>query len=338
MIKEMISKIVEGKNLTKDEANEVFNDIMNGQATDAQIGSFLTALRMKGETIDEIQGAAESMRSVSSRVTYNGKENVLDVVGTGGDKKKTFNISTASAIVAAGTGCVVAKHGNRSVSSQSGSADVLESLGVNIETTPQRNSEILNKIGFAFLYAPKHHLAMKYAIGARKEIGIRTIFNILGPITNPARPNTFLLGAYNVDLAEKLAFVLAGLKAKKAFVVHGSGYDEITLTGKTIVFDVEKGKVEKIEITPEKFGFKKCKEKDLEVHNPTESSEIIMKILSGKEKGPKLDAVLLNAGFAIYANGKAKNPKDGIELARRSIESGKAKEKLEQLIAETKKA
>lgn len=336
MIREAISKTIEGKDLTREDASRVFGDIMNGQATDAQIGSFITALRIKGETIEEIQGAADSMRRKVAKVSYKGNEDILDVVGTGGDRKNTFNISTTSSIVAAGAGCIVAKHGNRSISSQSGSADVLESLGVNLETSPGRNSEILSKIGFVFLFAPKHHPAMKYAIGPRKEIGIRTIFNILGPITNPASANTYLLGAYSEDLAEKLAFVLAGLETKRAFVVHGSGYDEIALTGKTIAFKVEDGKVEKLELNPKELGFEICKENDLKVDNPTESAQIINKILKGKEKGPKRDVVLLNAGLAIHANGKASSFEKGIEMAKESIDSGKALEKLEQLIKESK--
>lgn len=336
MIKEAISKIIEGKDLTKEESNTVFDDIMNGQATDAQIASFITALRLKGETIEEIQGAAESMRAMVAKVKYNGAEDILDVVGTGGDKKNTFNISTIAAIVCAGAGCIVAKHGNRSVSSQSGSADVLESLNVNIETNAERNSEIISKIGFAFLFAPNHHPAMKYAIGPRKEIGISTIFNILGPITNPAGANTYLLGAYSEELAKKLAFVLAGLKTKRAFVVHGSGYDEVALTGNTLAFKVENNKVEKKELNPKDFGFETCKEEDLKVDNPSESGEIIQKILKGEEKGPKRDVVLLNAGLAIHANGKAASFEKGIEMARESIDSGKALEKLEQLIMEAK--
>lgn len=336
MIKEAISKIIEGKDLTKEESRKVFDYIMDGQATSAQIASFITALRLKGETIEEIQGAAESMRSVVAKVNYKGAGDILDVVGTGGDGKNTFNISTISSIVCAGAGCIVAKHGNRSVSSQSGSADVLESLNVNIETSSEKNSEIISKIGFAFLFAPKHHPAMKYAIGPRKEIGIRTIFNILGPITNPAAANTYLLGAYSKELAEKLAFVLAGLKTKRAFVVHGSGYDEVALTGKTLAFKVEHGKVEKKELDPKDFGFETCKEEDLKVNNPKESAELIQKILKGEEQGPKRNVVLLNAGLGIHANNKAASFEDGIEMAKESIDSGKALEKLEQLIKESR--
>ena len=333
MIKEAISKVAEGNDLSRAEAKEVFDEIMTGRTSEDDIVSLLVALSEKGESIGEIQGAAESMRSVVARVKAKG--DVLDVVGTGGDGKNSFNVSTTAAIVAAGAGCKVAKHGNRGVSSKSGAADVLQSLGVNIETEPQRNSEIFEKIGLAFMFAPKHHPAMKYAIGASKRIGKRTIFNILGPITNPAGANTYLLGAYSEGLAEKLAFVLSGLGTKKALVVHGSGYDEAALTGGTIIFEVSKGKVEKKEINPEMFGFKRCGEKDLEISSPEESAEIVKKILSGGEKGPKADVVALNAGLAIYAFGEALDFGAGIAMAKRSIASGKALEKLEALIRES---
>ncbi|MFH1391578.1 MAG: anthranilate phosphoribosyltransferase [Candidatus Diapherotrites archaeon] len=337
MILEATEKISGKNNLTREEAKVVFDEIMKGKATHEQIVKLLLALNEKGESIEEIQGACESMRSVVAKVTYSGDEDILDVVGTGGDGKSSFNVSTTSAIVAAGAGCIVAKHGNRSVSSKSGAADVLEALGVNIETSAERNSEILSKIGLAFMFAPKHHPAMKYAIGPRKEIGKRTIFNILGPITNPANANTYLLGAYSEELAEKLAFVLAGLDTKHALVVHGSGFDEATLTGKTTVFAVLDGKVGKTEITPEQFGLKLCKEEDLAVENAKESSEIVKKILKGEEQGAKRNTILLNAGIAIFANGKAKSIEEGIEKARGSIDSGKALEKLNLLIEESNK-
>ncbi|MCR4335647.1 MAG: anthranilate phosphoribosyltransferase [archaeon] len=337
MIVEATEKISEKNDLTREESKQVFDEIMNGKTTHEQIVKFLLALNEKGESIKEIQGACESMRSVVAKVTYSGNADVLDVVGTGGDGKSSFNVSTTSAIVAAGAGCIVAKHGNRSVSSKSGAADVLEALGVNIETSAERNSEILSKIGLIFMFAPKHHPATKYAIAPRKEIGKRTIFNILGPITNPANANTYLLGVYSEELAEKLAFVLAGLNTKHAMVVHGSGFDEATLTGKTTVFEVLDKKVKKTEITPEQFGFEVCKEKDLAVENAEESSEIIKKILKGEEQGAKRDTVLLNAGIAIFANGKAKSIDEGIEKAKESIDSGKALEKLNLLIEASNK-
>jgi len=335
MITTAISKVTERINLTRKETKSVFDEIMNGNCSEDEIVSLLTELTEKEETIEEIQGACESMREVSAKVNYFGEENLLDVVGTGGDNKNSFNVSTVSAIVSAGAGCIVAKHGNRSVSSNSGSADVFKKLGVNIETNAKRNSEILSKIGLAFLFAPLHHPAMKYAIGARKKIGTRTIFNILGPITNPANANCYLLGAYSEELAEKLANVLSGLNTKKALVVHGSGYDEACLTGKTIIFEVANGKIERKEITPEKFGFTKCKEEELEVSGPEESAKIIKAILNCEEKGAKLEVVLLNSGLAIYASEKASSITEGIELAKESIASGKALEKLNALVKET---
>lgn len=337
MIREAISSVVDGKSLSRDEAKSVFSEIMNGEATEAQIASLITGLRMKGETIEEIQGAAEAMRSVVAKVTYRGRGEVLDIVGTGGDSKASFNVSTASAIVAAGAGCIVAKHGNRAVSSKSGAADVLDALGVKIETLPERNSEILSRTGLAFLFAPLHHPAMKFAAKPRKEIGIRTIFNILGPMTNPASASTYLLGSYSEELSEKLANVLAGLGIKKALVVSGSGYDEATLTGKTVAFEVTGKKVARMEFEPADFGFGVCSEKDFRVADAEESAVVIMGILDGKEKGPRRSLVLLNAGMGIYANMKAKTIKEGIELAARSIDSGKALGKLEMLVEETNK-
>ncbi len=338
MIKESITKVVEGNDLTREEARETFDEIMNGEATAAQISALITALRMKGETVDEITGAAESMGAVVAEVKPKVDAELLDVVGTGGDKKNTFNISTASAIVAAGAGCYVAKHGNRAVSSGSGAADVLEKLGVKIDCKNEKNAELIEKVGIAFLFAPCHHPAMKHAIGPRKEIGIRTIFNILGPITNPANAKTFLLGVYDLGLAEKLANVLANMGLKKALVVHGNdGCDEISISDSTTVFEVENGKVGKSEISPEDFGLEKGKENDLVVNSIEESANTIKGILSGKEKGAKRNTVLLNAGAAIYANGKAGSIKEGIELAKKSIDSGKAREKLENLIEESGK-
>ncbi len=335
MIKEAIQKVVDGKDLGKEEAKSVFDEIMSGTATESQIASLITALRMKGETADEIQGATESMRKVAADVRFKGKGDILDVVGTGGDKKNSFNISTASAIVAAGAGCIVAKHGNRGVSSGSGAADVLEALGVKIDITPEKNSEILSKIGLAFLFAPSYHPAMKYAGKTRKEIGIRTIFNIVGPLTNPANASTYLVGAYSEGLAEKLAHALAGLGTKKAIVVFGSGYDEITLTDKTSIFEVEGRRVVKKIIKPEDFGFKRCSEAELSVSNAQQSAKIIKDIFEGKERGAKLDVLLLNSGAAIYANMKADTIKEGMEKARKSIASGKALDKLKALIKET---
>ncbi len=334
MIQEAIKKISKKENLSRDEAEIVFDEIMNGETKLEEIVELLLALNEKGETIEEIQGAAESMRKVVSEVKHNAT-NVLDVVGTGGDGKNSFNVSTTSAIVAAGAGCIVAKHGNKSVSSNSGAADVLKELGVNIETNAEKNARILAKIGFCFMFAQMHHPAMKYAAGPRKEIGKRTIFNILGPITNPAKANTYLLGAYSEELAEKLANVLAGLDTKHALVVYGQGYDEASLIGKTVYFEIEKGIVERKEITPEEAGLPSCSEEDLKVSGPEESAKIILAILKGKDRGAKRNTILLNAGMAIYANKKAKTILDGIEKAKESIDSGNALKKLNELIEAT---
>ncbi len=338
LIREAISKIVEGQDLEVSESRQVFEEIMSGQATESQIASFITALRFKGESVNEIFGAVEVMRSKVSKVDYFGDKDLLDVVGTGGDGKSSFNVSTASAIVAAGAGCMVAKHGNRSASSKSGSADVLEALGVKVDTSPQRNSEILSKIGFVFMFAPLHHPAMRFAVKPRKEIGIRTIFNIVGPLTNPAFANTYLLGAYNEGVAEKLANVLCKVGVKRAFVVSGQGYDEVTLTGESIVFKVSDGVVKKLVFVPEDFGFKRVNsDSEFAVNSVEESALIVKKIVEGKIVGPKLDLVKLNAGFAICASGVAKSFEEGFALAEESIFSGSALKKLELLVEESNK-
>lgn len=337
MIVECISKVVDGKNLSREEAKLAFDEIMAGPATSAQIASLITALRMKGETIEEIIGAVESMRSVVSAVKPNVKGDFLDVVGTGGDRKGTFNVSTCSAIVAAGVGCLVAKHGNRSVSSRSGAADVLFELGVNIEADNVKNAQLIEKIGIAFIFAQKHHPAMKHAAGPRKEIGIRTIFNVLGPLTNPAGAQTMLLGVYDQSLAKKLAGVLAGLGMKKALVVHGSlGEDELSISGQSVVFEVENGEVKEYLVKPQDFGLRVYPEKNVVVENSVQSAQAIRSVLEGKERGAKREIVLLNAGAAIYANGMAKSIMDGIKLAEKSIDSGAALKKLDLLVKESR--
>jgi len=339
MIKDAIASVVEGKNLSRAETREVFDEIMQGKASDAQIAALLVALRMKGETSDEIAGAAESMKAVVAKVQPKVKEKLLDVVGTGGDKKGTINVSTAAAFVAAGAGCIVAKHGNRSVSSKSGAADVLQKLGVKIELTNIQNARIIENIGIAFLFAPTHHPAMKYAINPRKEIGVRTIFNILGPITNPAGAQTCLLGVYDRKVAEKIAVSMAGLGVEKALVVNGDdGCDEISICAPTSVFEAANGKVKKYKINPKEFGFKKYSEKDVCVSGVDESASEIREIFEGKMKGAKRDIIVLNAGAAIYANGKAKSIKEGIQMAEKSIDTGAALEKLEMLVKESSKA
>ena len=332
MIKECIKKASERNDLSRAEIKEAFDEIMQGRATGAQIAALLAIMKMKGETSEEITGAAESMRSVAAEVSPKVREELLDVVGTGGDCKNTFNISTCAAIVAAASGCRVAKHGNRAVSSGCGAADVLEKLGVNINAGNKKNAELIEKIGIAFMFAPMHHPAMKYAAGPRKEMGIRTIFNILGPLTNPAKAQTILLGVFDGALAEKLADALKGLGIKKALVVHGrDGSDEISISGSTIVFEVG-GEIKKYEIKPEDFGIKRFPIEEIKVNSPDEAAGAIRAVLSGTDKGAKRNIVLLNAGAAIYANGKAGSIKEGIILAREAIDSGKAMKKLDELI------
>ena len=336
MVKEAIAKVVEKKDLTEDEMASVMREIMEGEATPAQIASIITALRMKGETVDEITGAARVMREKALKVKTKASV-VVDTCGTGGDESFTFNISTAAAFVAAGAGLTVAKHGNRSVSSKSGSADVLKSLGVNIEAEVERVEECLDNIGIGFLFAPMMHGAMKYAAPVRREIGIRTIFNILGPLTNPAGARYQVLGVYRSELTEVLANVLKNLGSTRAFVVSGNdGLDEMTLTSETKVSELKDGKVKTYSIKPEEFGMTRCKLFELQGGEPDDNARIISAILKG-DKGPKRDVVVLNAAAAIVASGMAKDMKEGIKLAEEAIDSGKALEKLEKLIEITNK-
>ncbi len=329
MIKEAISLLIEKIDLSESEMSDTMREIMEGKATDAQIGAFLTALRLKGETIAEITGAAKVMREKA--LSIKAPAETVDTCGTGGDMAHTFNISTTAAIVVAGAGIPVAKHGNRSVSSKCGSADVLQALGVNIELTPEKVEKSLIKVGFGFLFAPLLHGAMKYAMGPRREIGIRTVFNILGPLTNPAGAKYQILGVYSSDLTETMAKVLGNLGCIHAFVVHGEdGLDEITITGKTKVSELKGGKVENYFIEPEDFGIKTGSIEDLLGGEAKENAEITINILKG-EKGPKRDIVLLNASAAIVASGKVKDLKEGIAIAERSIDSGAALRKLEEI-------
>jgi len=331
MIKEAIAKVVERKNLTEEEMVSVMREIMEGEATPSQIASFITALRMKGETVDEITGAARVMREKALKVKTKASV-VVDTCGTGGDEAFTFNISTAAAFVAAGAGLTVAKHGNRSVSSKSGSADVLKALGMNIEAEVEMVEACLDTIGIGFLFAPMMHGAMKHAIGPRREIGIRTIFNILGPLTNPAGAQYQVLGVYRSELTEVLAEVLKNLGSIRAFVVSGNdGLDEITLTSETKVSELKDGEVRTYSIKPEDFGMSRCKLFELQGGDPDDNAGIIREILKGG-KGPKRDIVVLNAAAAITASGMAKDIKEGVRLAEESIDSGKALEKLERLI------
>lgn len=330
MIKDYIKKVVEGQDLTENEMIDTMNIIMVGEATPAQIGSFLTALRLKGETVDEIKGAATVMRQKATPIQVHSKT-IVDTCGTGGDESGTFNISTAAAFVAAGAGLTVAKHGNRSVSSLSGSADVLQSLGVNVEAETKRVEQCLNEIGIGFLFAPFFHPAMKHVISSRREIGIRTIFNVLGPLTNPLEAPSQVIGVYSKSLTHTLADVLKGFGAKHVFVVHGcDGLDEITLTGCSHVSELKENKIHNWKLEPETYGLPLCKPEDLKGGYPNENAEIIQKILNG-EKGPKRDITVLNAAAVIIAGGMAENFEKGISLASESIDSGKSLEKLQLL-------
>lgn len=336
MIKEAIAKIITGTNLTEAEAEAVMREIMQGEATDAQISSYITALRMKGETVEEITGSARVMREKAVPIRLDGRYQV-DTCGTGGDMAHTFNISTTCAFVVAGAGVTVAKHGNRSVSSKSGSADVLQALGVNIEIPSHRAEECLKEVGMAFLFAPMMHLAMKYAIGPRREIGVRTIFNLLGPLTNPAKVTSQIMGVYSADLTGLLAQALGKLGATRAFVVHGmDGLDEITVTDRTKISEFRDGQVKDYSLHPADLGFPVGKPEDLKGGDAKHNAAITLEVLNGK-KGPCRDIVLLNAAAALAASGRAPDLREGAALAAESIDSKAAFKKLEQLKAFTNK-
>lgn len=331
MIKEAIGKLVEGKSLTENESEIVMSEIMRGEATPGQIGAFLVALRIKGETIEEITGCAKAMRASAIRIVPDAAL-LVDTCGTGGDALSTFNISTLVAFVAAAAGLSIAKHGNRSVSSMCGSADLLQALGVKIELTPEKVSACINKIGIGFLFAPLLHPAMKYAMPTRKEIGIRTIFNILGPITNPASAQIQLLGVYDPSLTTTLAQVLGRLGSQKAMVVHGADHlDELSTTGLNSIAELRDGKVKSYELDPQKLGLPKARMEDLKGGSPPENAEIALSVLKGK-KGPQRDVVLLNAAALFVLTDRAREWKEGLEIGARTIDSGKAEEKLKQLV------
>lgn len=348
MIKKAIAKVVERENMTEGEMIEVMNQIMSGECTPAQIGAFITALRMKGETVEEITGAARVMRERATPIRVGkgvlgidrddiniDRETILDVVGTGGDGTNTFNVSTTVSFVVSACGVKVAKHGNRSVSSACGSADVLEKLGINLDVTPDTVEKCIDQIGIGFLFAPALHGAMKHAIGPRREIGIRTIFNILGPLTNPAGADCQVMGVYSPDLVEKLAGVLHKLGCKHGFVVHGSdGMDEITLTGETLVAEVTPAGIKLLTVTPEQLGLARCMMQEIKGGNAATNAVIVKAVLSG-ERGPRRDIVLLNAAYALVAAGKTASPAEGITLAAKAIDSGIALQKMEQLAALT---
>jgi anthranilate phosphoribosyltransferase len=336
MIREAIGKIVKRLSLTEGETRKVFEEIMSGQATPAQIGSFLTALRINGETVDEITAAAKVMREKSLKINID-EGVIVDTCGTGGSGADTFNISTAAAFVAAGCGVKIAKHGNRGASSACGSADVLEALGVNLDAGAEIAEKCIREIGIAFLYAPLFHGAMRYAIAPRKEIGIRTIFNILGPLSNPANARGQVIGVYDAQLTETLARVSRNLGTRRAFIVHGmDGLDEITLSGKTKVAELKEGRIKTYYISPEKFGLKRAKLDKLKGGTAKDNARILLSLLQG-EKSARRDVVLLNASAALVAGFKAKNFKDGIRLAENSIDSRIALEKLQRLIGITNK-
>lgn len=331
IMKDYINKVVDGEDLTQLEAERVMDTITSGEATPVQIASFLTALRMKGETVLEITGFAKVMREKSVRIYKPKDKKVVDIVGTGGDKSGTFNISTVSAFVVAGAGLTVAKHGNRSVTSKSGSADVLESLGVKIDVEPKKMQEALDRAGISFLFAPRLHTSMKYAVPVRRDMGIRTVFNILGPLTNPAFADYQVIGVFDEKLVYPMAEVLMNLGVKGGMVVHGhGGLDEMSLTGVSKVAEIKDGWIKTYEIDPKDFGFYYCKEKDILGGEPEENSQIALDILNGV-KGPKRDIVVLNAATVILSAGEAKDFSDAIKQAQESIDSGRALNKLKDL-------
>lgn len=337
MIKEAIVKIVDKQDLTYDEAYSVMNEIMSGETSPTQNAAFLAALSTKStkaETIDEIAGCAAAMRDHALKVPHD--MDVLEIVGTGGDNAHSFNISTTSALVIAASGVKVAKHGNRAASSLCGTADCLEALGVNLDLSPEKCVELLKKIGICFFFAQKYHSSMKYVGPIRKELGIRTVFNILGPLTNPASPNMQLLGVYDASLVEPLARVLTSLGVKSGMVVYGTDkLDEISASAPTLVCEFRDGNYKTYTITPEQFGFTSCKKEDLVGGTPAENAAITLGILKGEDKGPKRNAVLLNAGAALYIAGKADSFENGIKLAGKLIDNGAALAKLEEFIKES---
>ena len=330
MIREAILSLSKKQDLTYETAEAVMNEIMTGAASPVQMSAYLTALSLKGETIDEITASAFGMRSHCVRLLHD--VDALEIVGTGGDHANTFNISTTAAIIASAAGVPVAKHGNRSASSQCGAADVLEALGVNINIPPEKSAALLSGIGICFLYAQNYHIAMKYVGPIRRELAIRTVFNILGPLTNPAGAKMELMGVYDRDLVEPLAQVLCNLGVKSAMVVHGEdGLDEISLSAPTFVCEVKDGWVRSYTVTPEQFGFARCRKDDLGGGAPVENAEILKAILNG-EKGPKRDAAVLNAAAALFITGKYESIAEAAQVAGNVIDSGKAYEKLEEFI------
>lgn len=335
MIKEAILKLSKKENLNYEEAKEVMNEIMSGKATAVQMSSYLTALSMKGETIEEITGSAAGMRANCIKLLHNME--VLEIVGTGGDNSNSFNISTASAIVIAAGGVAVAKHGNRAASSKCGAADVLEELGININISPEKSREILSKINICFLFAQNYHIAMKYVAPVRKELGIRTVFNILGPLSNPAGANIELMGVYDESLIEPLAKVMQNLGVKRGMVVYGTDkIDEISMSSETKVCEIlDKENLKSYTISPKDFGYDFYDKKELEGGDRKENAEIIRNIFNLKDNGAKRKAVCMNAGAGFYIAKKVKNIKEGVQMAESLIDEKKAFEKLEDFIKES---
>jgi len=337
MLKKFISKVVNREDLKEEEMELAFSFIMEGKATPSQIAAFITALRMKGETAEEICGAAKAMRKKALSVNVE-KEDLLDTCGTGGDGYNTFNISTACAFVTAAAGVCVAKHGNRSVSSRCGSADLLEELGVRIDLSAELVKKCIEEVGIGFLFAPVYHPAIRFAASPRKELGIRTIFNLLGPLTNPAGAKIQLLGVYSPDLTEKIACVLLKLGVKRAMVVCGfDGMDEISICDRTRISYLYEEKIKTFEIGPEDFGIKRASPEEVKGGDSKENARIILEIFQGKEKGPKRDIVLLNSAAALFLSKKAKDIKEGIKIAEKIIDSGLAMKKLNELIDFTRR-
>ena len=332
MINEAISKLVDGQDLTRAEMIAVMDEIMGGEADSIQTASLLTALQIKGATIEEITASAISMRNHADVMDTN--VDITEIVGTGGDKSNSFNISTTSAFVAAAAGVKVAKHGNRAASSKSGAADVLEKLGLNLMLEKEKSLEMLEKLNFCFLFAVKYHAAMKYVAPVRKTLGIRTIFNILGPLTNPAKANMQVLGVYSKELVNPMSRVLSNIGVKRGMTVFGmDGLDEISASDKTYVCEFRDGWFKEYEIEPEDFGYKKCDKSELEGGTPEENAKITRNILNGTLRDGKRNAVCLNAGAAIYVAGKADSLAEGIKIAEETIDSGKAIERMNEIVA-----
>ena len=332
MIESALAQLLDGKDLTRDESREVMDTIMTGGATPAQIGGFLVALRLKGETPDEIAGAAEAMRAHVIPV-HPERDDLVDTAGTGGDGGRTFNISTAAALVAAAAGAAVAKHGNRSVSSESGSADVLEELGFDLDLPPERIAQSIDELGFGFMFAPTHHPAMRHAAPVRRELAARTVFNVLGPLTNPAGARAQVVGVYSPTLVQTIAQVLARLGAHRAFVVHGAfGVDELSPAGPNLVCEVVGGAVHEREIDPLDLGVPRCDPHELRGGSAAENAAAIRDVFNGGNGGRR-SAILLNAAGAIAASGHAEDLREGLELARKALDSGAAAARLDALIA-----